>query len=84
MLNVSCDLLNTVGEVRNGMVVWVQNGYKCIGRLPLWSSGCLGAVAHCCCPTSQESIPAHIASDMIKIQNLESGFYGMSIISASF
>lgn len=35
MLNVSCNLLNTVEKVRSRIVVWVQNGYKCIGCLSL-------------------------------------------------
>ena len=37
VLSVSSNVLNTVLKVKNRMVVWVQNGCKCIGCLPLWS-----------------------------------------------
>ena len=31
---MSCNLLNTVLKVKDIMVVWVQNGWKCISSLP--------------------------------------------------
>lgn len=30
MLSILCHLLNTALKVKNGMVVWVQNGCECI------------------------------------------------------
>ena len=49
---MSCNLLNTVLKVKDRMVIWVQNGWKCISSLPSWL---LGAAAHCCsCPESRE------------------------------
>ena len=37
-------------------VVWVQNGYKCLGCLLLHSHGSLGGVAPCHGPASQGSM----------------------------
>ena len=37
-------------------VIWNQRGSKCVGWLPSWSPGWLGAAAHCLCPKSPESI----------------------------
>ena len=33
-MHISCNLLNTVLKVKNGMVVWGQSDFKCISCLP--------------------------------------------------
>ena len=48
MLNISCNLLNTVLEAKNRMDVWAQAGCKCTDRLPSWWGG------HC--PVSPEQV----------------------------
>ena len=62
MLNISCNLLNTVLTVKAEMVVWVQSRRKCISCLPSWLHVWLGAVTCCHCPASQEKIVPHMAS----------------------
>ena len=47
---------------KNRMVLWVQNGCKCIDCLPLWLRGWLRAVVSCHCPASWESIVLPIAN----------------------
>lgn len=60
MLNISCNLLHTALEGENRMSVWVQNGCKCIGCLPLIVVWVTGAAAHC--PASPERIGLYIPS----------------------
>ena len=73
VLNISCNLLNTVLQVKNRMTFWVQNFYKCS---PSWLWGWLGPAGHCHCPVSQNSIVPDTASlgKYIKIQNLRYSF----------
>lgn len=59
MLNISCNLWNTILKVINRMVVWPQNDCKCISCSPQWLSSWLGNVAPSCCPAS-ERITLHI------------------------
>ena len=40
--------------MKSRIVIWVQNGCKCIGCSSSWSLGCLGAAAHC--PASWDSM----------------------------
>ena len=49
-------------KVKNKMVVWVQNGDKCIGSFPLWSHGEPGTAATCPCPASWDSVMPRITS----------------------
>ena len=46
VLNTSCNLLYTILKVKNKMVVWIQNGCKCIMCLPSRLYGWIGAVAY--------------------------------------
>lgn len=60
-MNFSCNLLTTVLKVKKGMVVWAQNGYKCIDcwpSVPWLPESCLLLP----CPASQESTVLHITS----------------------
>lgn len=66
--------LNTVLKVNNRMVVWAQNGCKCIGCLSCRLCGCQGAAGPALCPASPESTGPH-ASSPRKDQNLKCGFY---------
>ena len=59
VLNSSCNLLNR--QVKNRMVVWVQNGCKCVSCLPLWLHGWLEAAAPATAQ-HQECILLHTAS----------------------
>lgn len=51
VLNISCNLWNTVVKVENTVVVWVQNGCQFIGGLP----SCVAAPA-----PHHKSITAHV------------------------
>ena len=62
VLNISCNLLKTVLKVKNRMAVRAQDGCECIGCLPWWSPGWLGAGAPCLCPASQQRITPHCTS----------------------
>ena len=81
-MNISCGLLNMVLNMKNRMVV--QNDFKCMGCLPLWSRGWLGAGAHCRCPASWEYHTAYYHTSPGKDQNskFEVGFYWMCITLA--
>lgn len=68
-MTVSCNFFNTVLKVRKRMVVWLQNGFKCISCLPEWLCGWLGGGAHCCCPGSGERILLQSSQEKIKMQN---------------
>ena len=78
VLNISCNLLNTVLKVKTGMVVWVQNGrkyglYRLHGVFPLRITG-LSAACHR--PASRERIGCiSLARETIKVQNSKYGFY---------
>ena len=39
-----------------------QNGCKCVGCLPSWLHGWLGAAARCHCPATWKNIVPHMAS----------------------
>ena len=58
--------------MKNRMVVWLQNVYKCIDFLPSWVYGWLGAVACCCCPASQEGLTLHTDSLCVRVKLLQS------------
>ena len=58
MLNVSCNLLNTVLKETNRMVVWIWDGYSC-SPVFMWLTVSCGS---CPCPASQESFLPHITS----------------------
>lgn len=47
-------------KVKTRMAIWVQGDFKCLGYLPLWLYGGLGAAASC--PASQEKILPPITS----------------------
>ena len=72
MLNIARHLLNTVLKVKDRMVVWAQNGCKCIS----WC-GWLGAEAVCLCSASQESTVPNQGT--IKIKNSKYSFHWMHI-----
>ena len=50
VLNISYYLLNTILKVKNRMVVWIQNGGKCVGDLPSCSTGWPAAETRCSGP----------------------------------
>ena len=66
LLNILCNLLNTVLIVKNRMVIWVHSGFKCMGCFPSWSCGRFGRFD---CPVSSESIIPHIPRLGKKNQN---------------
>ena len=68
MLNISNNLLNTVLKVKKRIVIWVQNGCKCVDCLPSWSSGWPGAAAHYTA-SQQGSYWIPLATEKIKIPN---------------
>ena len=53
VLNISCNLLNTVLKVKNSGCMGTDI-CQCTGCLPWWQRCWLGAEARCCCPTSRE------------------------------
>lgn len=75
VLGIACNLLNSVPKVRNRLVVWVQNGSKCIGCLPHdcmadWELR-LAAVAQHHRRVSYSISPVQ---EKIRLQNLKHGF----------
>ena len=78
-----CNLLNTVLKVKSRMVAWVQNGCKCVivyprDRMVDWELQLAATAQH------HEGVSCHLslALEKINVQNLEYGFYCMSIAFA--
>ena len=67
MLTFSSHVLNTVLKVKNRMVVWVQNGCKCLDWLLSWSLGWLGNVT--AIAQYHERLLDYIALEKITIKN---------------
>jgi len=76
-LNISCNLLHIVLKVKNRLVAWVQNGYKCMDCLSLWLPGLLWAAVQCLLP-SVVSIISQITS-LGEGQNSKYSFYCVSL-----
>lgn len=82
-LIMECSIFHVIYSIlywkwKTGMSVWVQNGCKCIGSLPSWSHGSLGAVA----PTTAQHPKRgpscmSLAQEKIQIQNYKYDFYWM-------
>ena len=72
VLNISCNLLNTLLKVENRMLLWVQNGCQCISCLILWSHSWPVTLAQGHWPVSWENA-GHISKEQekIKIQDLK-------------
>lgn len=72
--------MNTMLKVKNRMVVWIQNTYKCTDCLLLWLQGWLEAAA-CHCPAFQEKIKCmSLTREKMKMQDSK---YGLKCISFS-
>lgn len=81
VLNISCNLLNTVKKLKNRMTAWIQNYFKCTGWSPLWLHGWLGHGAICCCPALTEYRTPPLGWEKAKIHSKYSFYWGAWLAS---
>lgn len=74
VLDISCNLLSTVPNMKSRMVVWIRMVVSGLVVKPLWSRGWLGAAVHLHCPALSESVVLRIAS-LGEGHNLYYSFY---------
>lgn len=74
VLTISCNLLNTVLIVENGMAIWE---WRAVSISVVYPPNHMADRCHCCSDPAQESGSDHtlLAQEKIKIQNSKCGFY---------
>lgn len=84
MLTISCNILKVVHKVKNRMIVWVLDGWKCVSCLALWWCGWvrLWLAALPCPAPNHKSVVLHTTS-LIKDPNSSFSFYSIHIAFTS-